>query len=329
MDPQLLYARLPQSYSGLVVSFDGSAKTEKYGTYGSCSWIVWRLPDWTTVTGASAYLEATTVNMAEYSGMNNGVQAALDIGATDLVISVKYLHAVREYNASADSLATEALENKASNVISDEPRLAELRSLNHIQEVSYAPITESSADEPSVSIAQAQVQTRHLRHMEPSWRSGTVPEPRRKLFFDFVRRDIGDLTVTTRLQARSKPKRVRFADETSVTGGEDVTQREGANGVPTEGPVRLEAELSRVTAPNGNTPALSDAEDVDHLMGQRERRRRIATAQDEELRWANLKIVLRGEESTLTYRAARGAWKMSDLFVLSEDNVLYYVRTSL
>ncbi|OWZ14186.1 hypothetical protein PHMEG_00012378 [Phytophthora megakarya] len=83
--------------------------------------------------------------MAEYSGMNNGVQAALDIGATDLVIvgdsrlaiqqslgaiackkeslmtqlnrhrepvarlkSVKYLHAVREYNASVDSLATEA-----------------------------------------------------------------------------------------------------------------------------------------------------------------------------------------------------------------------------
>ncbi|OWZ00854.1 hypothetical protein PHMEG_00027868 [Phytophthora megakarya] len=100
--------------------------------------------------------------MAEYSGMSNGVQAALDIGATDLVISlgvsackkeslmaqlnrhrelvarlksVKYLHAVREYNASADLLATEALENKASNVISDEPRLAELKSLNRIQAV--------------------------------------------------------------------------------------------------------------------------------------------------------------------------------------------------
>ncbi|OWY94296.1 hypothetical protein PHMEG_00036011, partial [Phytophthora megakarya] len=86
MDPQLLYARLPQSYSGLVVSFDGSAKTEKYGGYGCCSWIIWRLPDWTIVTAASAYLEATTVNMAEYSSMNNGVQEALDIGATDLVI---------------------------------------------------------------------------------------------------------------------------------------------------------------------------------------------------------------------------------------------------
>ncbi|OWZ08929.1 hypothetical protein PHMEG_00018456 [Phytophthora megakarya] len=237
IDPQLLYARLPRSHGGFVVSFDGPAKTEKYGGYGSCSWIVWQLPDWTITTAASAYLEAITVNMAEYSGMNNGVQAALDIGAADLVIVVKYLHAVREYNASTDSLATEALENKASSVISTEPRLAELRSLNRIQEVIYAPITESSVDEPSVSIAQSQVQTRHLRHVKPSQRSGTVPEPRRKIFFDFVREDqrvIGDLTVTTRLQTKSKPKRVRFADETSVTDEEDATQREEADGVPTE-----------------------------------------------------------------------------------------------
>ncbi|OWZ12592.1 LOW QUALITY PROTEIN: hypothetical protein PHMEG_00014215 [Phytophthora megakarya] len=224
--------------------------------------------------------------MAEYSDMNNGVQAALAIGATDLVISlgiackkeslmtqlnrhreivarlksVKYLHA---YNASADSLATKVLGNKASNVISDEPRLEELRSLNRIQEIIYAPITESSADEPSVSIAQAQVQTRHLRHMEPSQRSGTAAEPRRKKTSILGQRETGGLTVTTRPQAKSKPKRVRFPDESSVTGGEDVTQREEVNGVPTEDSVRLEAEFSRVTAPNGDTPALSDLEDVD------------------------------------------------------------------
>ncbi|OWY92559.1 LOW QUALITY PROTEIN: hypothetical protein PHMEG_00038394 [Phytophthora megakarya] len=86
MDPQLLYARLPKPYRGFVVSFDGAAKTNKYGGYGSSSWIIWRLPDWTIVTAASAYLEATTVNLDEYSGMNNSVQAAQDIDATDLVI---------------------------------------------------------------------------------------------------------------------------------------------------------------------------------------------------------------------------------------------------
>ncbi|OWY94557.1 hypothetical protein PHMEG_00035677 [Phytophthora megakarya] len=68
------------------MSFDGSAKTEKYGGYGSCSWILWQLPEWTIVTAASAFLESTTVNVAEYSGMNNGVTAALDHGVEELVI---------------------------------------------------------------------------------------------------------------------------------------------------------------------------------------------------------------------------------------------------
>ncbi|POM67108.1 Hypothetical protein PHPALM_16941 [Phytophthora palmivora] len=68
MDPNLLYARLPRSYLGFVLSFDGSAKPEKH------------------VTAASAYLETTMVNLAEYAGMNNGVQAALDHTTEDLVI---------------------------------------------------------------------------------------------------------------------------------------------------------------------------------------------------------------------------------------------------
>ncbi|OWZ11592.1 LOW QUALITY PROTEIN: hypothetical protein PHMEG_00015357 [Phytophthora megakarya] len=264
--------------------------------------------------------------MAEYSGMNNEIQAALDVGATDLVIVGDSRLAIQQslgvIACKKESLMTQL--NRHRELVArlkSIKYLHALRSLNRIQEVIYAPITESSVDEPSVSIAQSQVQTRHLRHMKPSQRSGTVPEPCRKTFFDFVRRDqteIGGITVTTRLQAKSKPKRVRFPDETSVTGGEGVTQREEANGVPRG------LEFSRVTAPNGNTPALPDAEDVDPLTVQRERRRRIATAQDEELRLANLKIVLRGEESTLTYRAARDTWKMSYHFVLSEDNVLYY-----
>ncbi|KAG2885360.1 hypothetical protein PC129_g16426 [Phytophthora cactorum] len=45
MDPAMLYARLPRDYRGFVVSFDGSAKAEKYGGYGSCSWVLWSLPE--------------------------------------------------------------------------------------------------------------------------------------------------------------------------------------------------------------------------------------------------------------------------------------------
>ncbi|GMF43589.1 unnamed protein product [Phytophthora fragariaefolia] len=147
IDPELLYAHIPQDFAGHVLSFDGSAKTEKNGGYGSCSWILWSLPSWDIVIAASAHLQSTTVNIAEYTGMNDGVMAALERGLTDLIIvgdsrlviqqsmgamagkkealqlelarhkkltdqlsSVRYLHLLRHYNAAADSLATEALE---------------------------------------------------------------------------------------------------------------------------------------------------------------------------------------------------------------------------
>ncbi|OWZ03715.1 hypothetical protein PHMEG_00024503 [Phytophthora megakarya] len=165
LDPSLLYAQLPHDYEGFVVSLDGSAKTEKNGGYGSCLRIVWKLPEWQIVIAASAYLEQTTVNMAEYSSMNHGVIAALEHGAKDLVIvgdsrlaiqqllgviacrkdslmtllnrhrelvaklkSVRYLHVVREYNTVADSLAGEALESNVSKVVPNDHRKRSSRS---------------------------------------------------------------------------------------------------------------------------------------------------------------------------------------------------------
>ncbi|OWZ20264.1 hypothetical protein PHMEG_0005328, partial [Phytophthora megakarya] len=176
LDPSLLYAQLPHDYEGFVVSFDGSAITEKNGGYGSCSWIVWKLPEWKIVIVAIAYLEQTTVNMAEYSGMNHRVIAAQEHGAEDLVIvgdsrlaiqqslrmiacrndslmtllnrhrqivaklkSVRYLYVVRQYNAAADLLAGEALESKVSKVVLNDHRQTELKELTRIQEMIYEP----------------------------------------------------------------------------------------------------------------------------------------------------------------------------------------------
>ncbi|POM75619.1 Hypothetical protein PHPALM_7255 [Phytophthora palmivora] len=174
MDPEPLYAKVPRDYKGHVLSFDGSAKTEKNGGYGSCSWILWRLPGWDIEIAASAYLSSTTVNLAEYTGMNNGVKAAINRGVTGLVIvgdsrlaiqqsmgvitckketlqvelarhkeltkklnSVKYLHALRLYNSAADSMATEALEPQISRVVLNPERKAELKTLNRIPEILY------------------------------------------------------------------------------------------------------------------------------------------------------------------------------------------------
>ncbi|GMF22371.1 unnamed protein product [Phytophthora fragariaefolia] len=79
----------------------------------------------------------------------------------------------------------------------------------------------------------------------------------------------------------------------------------------------------------GATEWPPSAEDVDPLEVQEERRRRVGRAQDEELRWANLKLVLKGESSSLGYKAARGAWKMTDRFVLSDDGLLRFGAPSL
>ncbi|ETL78663.1 hypothetical protein L917_20551, partial [Phytophthora nicotianae] len=104
------------------------------------------------VIAANACLPSTTVNLAAYTGMNNGVKTALAHGAEDLVVvgdsslptpqslgsgqkgslmillnthkqltaklrSVKNLHVVKEYNAAVDSLVTEGLESKISRVV--------------------------------------------------------------------------------------------------------------------------------------------------------------------------------------------------------------------
>ncbi|POM69775.1 Hypothetical protein PHPALM_13913 [Phytophthora palmivora] len=164
MDPNLLYARLPRSYQALVLSFDGSTKTKNLGDFRS---------EWTIVTAASAYLEATTANLAEYAGMNNGVQAALEHTTEDLVIvgdsrlaiqqslEVIYLHVVREFNTTADSLTSETLESKGPKVVSAEARLSELTALNRIQDVIYEPTAKAETeDKPSVNTARA-----HKYHM--------------------------------------------------------------------------------------------------------------------------------------------------------------------
>ncbi|EGZ04359.1 hypothetical protein PHYSODRAFT_404747, partial [Phytophthora sojae] len=138
------------------------------------------------------------------------------------------LHVVREFNAAADSLASETLECKKPTVVSSDDRVLELMKLNRIAEVIYESQNEAEAS-----------------------------------------------------------------------------------------PLRAET-----------SPAPPNEEDIDPLVVQEERRRRIATAQDKELRWSNLKAVLRGDDAKIGYRAARDAWKMADQFVLSEDDVLYYTRTS-
>ncbi|OWY95069.1 LOW QUALITY PROTEIN: hypothetical protein PHMEG_00035032 [Phytophthora megakarya] len=130
------------------------------------------LPEWHIVITASAYLEVTTMNMAEYNGINNGlviqgcaIQQSLGVIVCrkdslvallnrhqELTAKLKSLHGVREYNAAADTLAGKALETNVSKVVLNDNQKSELIKLYKIEEMSY----KSSSDENKVTKSESE-----------------------------------------------------------------------------------------------------------------------------------------------------------------------------
>ncbi|ETP03561.1 hypothetical protein F441_19491 [Phytophthora nicotianae CJ01A1] len=307
MDPFLLYAKLPRENRGfLFVDIMEFARTENSDR---CE----RLPP--VYYGDSRL--AIQQSLGVIACRKESLMALLNTHKelTVKLRSVKYLHVVREYYAAADSLATEALESKVSRVILAETRKSELVTLNRIQEVIY----ELNEDPAEVGPRQEERCVHAL--------AGNVRSPR-KTFEKFVSDDnsrklniFETMAVMTRRQA--KAKRVRFADEHSEQAPKGRDQgKERDEMVKVHSPDNISQDqlssTKRTSAPG--------AEDVDPIEIQRERRRRIAKAQDKEQKWANIKKkMLRGEAERMSYKEARNAWKYADRFVLSEDGVLHYL----
>ncbi|GMF20884.1 unnamed protein product [Phytophthora fragariaefolia] len=144
----------------------------------------------------------------------------------------------------------------------------------------------------------------------------------RDIFFDFALKP-RFITAITRQQAQTAKKRVRFADthdEASEARPVEPEPPDRPNEATTESSHIENGEIFHVAAERP-----PNAEDAEPLEVQEERRRRVGRAQDEELRWANLKLVLKGESSSLGYKAAQEVWKMADQFVLSDDGLLYFL----
>ncbi|GMF53029.1 unnamed protein product [Phytophthora fragariaefolia] len=256
-------------------------------------------------------------------GMNEGLRAAQAYGATDLVIvgdsrlaiqqslgviaclkeslltqlnihrelvarfqSVRYLHVTREYNASADSRP--ASPPKPKTTLTEESK-SKLEQLNRIHEVIY----ERPNREVKVSTLRAV--------------SEDIVTQRSNLF-DFALKP-RFITAITRQQTQAAKKRVRFAG--THDGDSEALPMKPE---PLDRPNDATTESSHVENGEifpGATERPPSVEDVDPLEVHEERRRRVGRAQDEELRWANLKLVLKGESSSLGYKTAREAWKMA------------------
>ncbi|KAE8982203.1 hypothetical protein PR001_g23802 [Phytophthora rubi] len=160
-----------------VVSFDGSARVKRGG--GAYSAILWKLPEWTVLRTRSEYADGLTVNEAEYRGLQlwmdllegetqqrlvvcgdsnlvtRQVRGEIDCKAPGLTLlrqkaldrllawpEHELLHVKRDWNGSADSLASAALQRQPGIEVEEESDFENLLTLNRLAEILVAKETE-------------------------------------------------------------------------------------------------------------------------------------------------------------------------------------------
>ncbi|OWZ00883.1 reverse transcriptase [Phytophthora megakarya] len=149
-----------------VVGFDGSARVKRGG--GAFSAIVWSLPGWEVVKARSGYLDSLTVNEAEYNGLILGLDMLEDLDRRRLVRKAldhlrkwsdhELVHVKRDWNGSADSLASAALQRQGGIEVQEMPGYKDLVTLNRLDEI-LIPKTEN----PVVRVAAVTTRAGRVR----------------------------------------------------------------------------------------------------------------------------------------------------------------------
>ncbi|OWY97810.1 reverse transcriptase, partial [Phytophthora megakarya] len=263
-----------------VISFDGSARVKRGG--GAFSAILWSLPGWGVVKARSGYLENLTVNEAEYNGLILGldllegldrrrlvicgdsnlvirqVRGEIDCKAPGLTLLKRkaldllrkwndheLVHVKRDWNGSADSLASAALQRQKGIEVPEGPGYQDLVTLNRLDEI-LIPKTEN----PVARVAA--VTTRAARARSPAYvlEEGLIREIR----VDRIRRAqeeevwiagmkkylSGSIAELTQAEARSRTSYTIIMPRWK----EDTKEWEGRKGKPTirgESPGNLQA----------------------------------------------------------------------------------------
>ncbi|OWY96259.1 hypothetical protein PHMEG_00033520, partial [Phytophthora megakarya] len=81
--PIISVEMLEDTFQGIVLSFDGAAKTST--RQGSYDCILWELPGWKILDAQGFILDDVTVNDAEYCGLLNGLTMAQARGVRDWI----------------------------------------------------------------------------------------------------------------------------------------------------------------------------------------------------------------------------------------------------
>ncbi|GMF53847.1 unnamed protein product [Phytophthora fragariaefolia] len=172
--PVLSVKMIDDTYQGIVLGFDGAAKTST--RRGSCGCILWPLPGWKVLLTRGFILDDVSVNDAEYNGLLKGAQMALDrqvenlvvVGDSQIVIQqvqglinchqpnlqkhlaecevqkekfrkLHLVHVKREYNQAADYLASKTLTLDKSWTVQDPEEFLHLERVTKIAEKLMKP----------------------------------------------------------------------------------------------------------------------------------------------------------------------------------------------
>ncbi|GMG18202.1 unnamed protein product [Phytophthora fragariaefolia] len=211
--PVLSVEMLDDTYQGIVLCFDGAAKTSTRS--GSCGYILWQLPGWKVLEASGFILDDVSVNDAEYNGLLKGVQMALYrqvenlvvVGESRIVIqqvqglinchqpnlqkhlaaceaqkekfrTLHLVHVKREYNQTADYLTSKTLTLGKSWAVQDPEEFLHLERVSKIAEKLMKPkVVLLEGELPQVSESQSLVLYRLARSTRGRPRD-FVDEPR-------------------------------------------------------------------------------------------------------------------------------------------------------
>ncbi|OWZ18906.1 hypothetical protein PHMEG_0006921 [Phytophthora megakarya] len=171
--PVVSIEMLSEEYSGVVLSFDGVAKTST--RKDSCGCILWQLPEWKVLDARGYILDGGTVDDAEYFGLlamalEWGIQVV--VGDSRIVIqqaqglincnqpnlqrrlaecetlrkhfqTVRLVHMKREFNHAADYLTLKTLVQGESWNVQDDLEKRHLEVVSKIRELFVKPSEEA------------------------------------------------------------------------------------------------------------------------------------------------------------------------------------------
>ncbi|OWZ03833.1 LOW QUALITY PROTEIN: hypothetical protein PHMEG_00024370, partial [Phytophthora megakarya] len=169
LPPVVSVEMLSEGYSGVVLSFDGAAKTST--RKGSCGFVLWQVPEWKVLDARGYILDGVTVNDAEHFGLLKGLAMALERGIQDIVVvgdsriviqqvqglincnqpnlqrrlaecetlnkrfqTIRLVHMKREFNQATDYLTSKTLVQGESRIVQDDLERRHLEIVSKIRE---------------------------------------------------------------------------------------------------------------------------------------------------------------------------------------------------